>query len=56
MVGATAGKLVVVIDNDPLVLDGMGGLLRSWGCQVVTGEWTVRRWPRLDAQRAGARI
>jgi CheY-like chemotaxis protein len=30
------GKLVVVIDSDSLVLDGMGGLLRSWGCRVVT--------------------
>jgi signal transduction histidine kinase/CheY-like chemotaxis protein len=31
------GKLVVVIDDDPLVLDGMRGLFRSWGCRVVTG-------------------
>lgn len=31
------GKLVVVIDDDPLVLDGMRGLFRSWGCCVVTG-------------------
>ena len=31
-------KLVLVIDDDPLVLDGMGGLLRSWGCQVLTAE------------------
>ncbi len=31
------GKLVVVIDDDPLVLEGMGGLFRSWGCRVVTG-------------------
>jgi CheY-like chemotaxis protein len=29
------GKLIVVIDDDPLVLDGMGGILRSWGCRVV---------------------
>jgi CheY-like chemotaxis protein len=28
-------KLVVVIDNDPLVLDGMRGLLHSWGYRVV---------------------
>jgi signal transduction histidine kinase/CheY-like chemotaxis protein len=33
---ASSGKLVVVIDDDPLVLDGMGGLLRNWGCRVVT--------------------
>ena len=27
------GKLIVVIDDDALVLDGMRGLLRSWGCR-----------------------
>jgi CheY-like chemotaxis protein len=26
---------VVVIDNDARVLEGMGGLLRNWGCRVV---------------------
>lgn len=31
-------KLVVVIDDDPLVLEATGGLLRSWGCRVVTAE------------------
>lgn len=31
------GKLIVVIDDDALVLDGMRGLLQSWGCRVVTG-------------------
>jgi CheY-like chemotaxis protein/anti-sigma regulatory factor (Ser/Thr protein kinase) len=30
------GKLVVVIDDDPLVLDGMRGVLKNWGCSVVT--------------------
>jgi len=34
---ASNGKLVVVIDDDAPALDGMGGLLRSWGCRVVTG-------------------
>src|SRR5262249_37769665 len=33
--GSIRGKLVVVIDDDALVLDSMGGLLRSWGCDVV---------------------
>jgi signal transduction histidine kinase/CheY-like chemotaxis protein len=28
------GKFVVVIDDDRLVLDGVCGLLRSWGCDV----------------------
>src|SRR5215510_67419 len=31
----TNGKLIVVIDDDPLVLDSTCGLLRSWGCSVV---------------------
>jgi CheY-like chemotaxis protein len=30
------GKLVVVVDNDVPALEGMGGLLRNWGCRVVT--------------------
>jgi len=33
---AAQGKLVVVIDDDALVLEGTAGLLRSWGCRVVT--------------------
>jgi len=35
VIDASRGKLVVVIDDDALVLDGMGGLLRNWGCRVV---------------------
>ena len=31
------GRLIVVIDDDALVLDGMRGILQSWGCHVVTG-------------------
>ncbi len=34
---ALQSKLVVVIDDDPLVLQGMGDLIRSWGCSVVAG-------------------
>jgi signal transduction histidine kinase/CheY-like chemotaxis protein len=30
-----SGKLIVVVDDDVLVLEGMGGLLRAWGCNVV---------------------
>jgi len=33
-----APKLVVVIDDDPLVLEATGGLLHSWGCLVVAAE------------------
>jgi signal transduction histidine kinase/CheY-like chemotaxis protein len=28
------GKRIIVIDDDALVLDGMRGILQSWGCQV----------------------
>jgi signal transduction histidine kinase/CheY-like chemotaxis protein len=30
------GKRVIVIDDDTLVLDGMRGILQSWGCEVET--------------------
>ena len=29
-------KLILVIDDDALALEGTAGLLRSWGCRVVT--------------------
>ena len=32
---ALVAKLVVVIDDDPLILEATEGLLRSWGCCVV---------------------
>jgi len=35
-VDQTMGKSVVVIDDDSLVLEGMRGMLKSWGCRVVT--------------------
>src|SRR5215475_3525449 len=31
-----SGKRVIVIDDDTLVLDGMRGILQSWGCRVQT--------------------
>ena len=36
--GPLSAKLIVVIDDEPLVLEATGGLLRSWGCVVVTAE------------------
>jgi signal transduction histidine kinase/DNA-binding NarL/FixJ family response regulator len=36
VVDQVMGKSVVVIDDDALVLDGMRGVLKSWGCSVVT--------------------
>ncbi|MBV9617095.1 MAG: response regulator [Ktedonobacteraceae bacterium] len=35
---ASIAKLVVVIDDNPLVLEATGGLLRSWGCCVVAAK------------------
>ena len=32
------GKTVLVIDDVPIVLEGMGGLLRNWGFHVVVAE------------------
>jgi two-component system, sensor histidine kinase len=32
------GKFVVVIDDDALVLDAMRGILKNWGCSVVTAK------------------
>ncbi|MGB8805515.1 MAG: ATP-binding protein, partial [Chthoniobacterales bacterium] len=37
LMDASDRKLVVVIDDDPLVLEGMAGLFRSWGYQLVAG-------------------
>ena len=27
---------MLVVDDDPLSLDGLGGILRSWGCHVIS--------------------
>lgn len=44
-------KLVVVIDDDPLVLEATGGLLKSWGCQVVTAECYADAMAQLSELR-----
>jgi CheY-like chemotaxis protein len=44
------GKLIVVIDDAPLVRDGTRGLLESWGCRVVVAESGAE----ADARLAGA--
>jgi len=36
--GLANGTLVLVIDDDPLVLEGMNGIFRQWGCQVITAD------------------
>jgi CheY-like chemotaxis protein len=35
LMDASDRKLIVVIDDDPLVLEGMGGLFRSWGYHLL---------------------
>jgi CheY-like chemotaxis protein len=45
---ASAGKLVVVIDDDPPVLETTGSLLRSWGFQVVAAESYSEAMDRLS--------
>jgi signal transduction histidine kinase/FixJ family two-component response regulator len=37
-VGSEHGKLVMVIDDNEMVREGTRGLLKSWGCLVVTAE------------------
>ncbi len=36
--GHLVGTVVVCIDNEPAILDGMRTLLGGWGCHVVTAE------------------
>ena len=38
IVDPARGKLIVVIDDDTLVLDGMRGILSGWGCRTVTAQ------------------
>ncbi len=49
--GASTPKLVVVIDDDPLVLEATDGLLRSWGCLVVTADSYSTAITRLAQMR-----
>jgi two-component system, sensor histidine kinase len=50
-----SAKLVVVIDDDPLVREATGMLLRSWGCRVVTAESHDEALTRLAASEVGRR-
>jgi signal transduction histidine kinase/ActR/RegA family two-component response regulator len=43
-------KLVLVIDDDPLVLDGMSGIFRKWGCRVVTADSDSKALKAATAQ------
>jgi len=52
---APVAKLVVVIDDDPLVLEATGGLLRSWGCCVITAKSCDEALVCLAETEAGRR-
>ena len=43
-------KLVLVIDDDPLVLEGMSGIFRKWGCRVVTADSDSKALKAATAQ------
>ena len=49
--GVSASKLVVVIEDDPLVLEATAGLLRSWGFEVVTAPSFSKAMDRLAGER-----
>jgi CheY-like chemotaxis protein/anti-sigma regulatory factor (Ser/Thr protein kinase) len=44
------GKLIVVIDDDKLILEGMGGLLQKWGCRIVAAGSQDEALADLDRQ------
>ena len=52
---ALVGKLVVVIEDDPLILEATEGLLRSWGCCVVAARSCDEALVRLAETEAGRR-
>jgi CheY-like chemotaxis protein len=52
---SVVAKLVVVIDDDPLILEATEGLLRSWGCCVVTAQSCDEVLVRLAETEPGRR-
>jgi CheY-like chemotaxis protein len=50
-VGAStlAGKVVVVVENEPAILEAMATVLERWGCRVVTGTSGARAEQALAA-------
>jgi signal transduction histidine kinase/CheY-like chemotaxis protein len=43
-----SGKRVLIIDDDPMVLNGMVGLLKSWGCSVTTAGTAAEALASID--------
>jgi len=44
------GKIVLVIDDDELIRDSMGGLLQNWGCRVLTARSSIAALTLLAEQ------
>jgi two-component system, OmpR family, response regulator len=49
-----AGKVIVVIDDDPLVRGAIEGLLRGWGYRVVAADSDAAALARLALNRQAA--
>src|SRR5690606_36713081 len=50
--GQLAGLRLLVIDNEPTILDGMKLLLEGWGCVVVVASGIDEALQALRSQRA----
>ena len=44
------GKLILAIDDDVLALEGTSGLLKSWGCRVVSAQSDHEALTKLDGE------
>lgn len=53
---ALSGALVICIDNEPAILDGMRLMLEGWGCRVVAAGDAVRAIEALDQATLPAAI
>ena len=49
--GRRERDLIAVIDDDPLVLEAMAGLLRNWGYEVLTAATDRAALDALDERR-----
>lgn len=48
--GALEGLLVVCVDNQPAILEGMVQLLETWGCEVLTAAGTAEALEVISAR------
>lgn len=47
-----SGSHILVVDNDPTILEGMKSLLEGWGCQITMGCETQHVLAQLNNQQA----